>query len=101
MAEVNPFRAVRYDEARTGAIDRLVAPPYDVISTDERLGFLDRSPYNVARLIVPDSPGDAARTWHDWRRDGVLVGEQEPAFWWLREEYEGPDGARHKREGTA
>ena len=56
MAEVNPFRAVRYDEDRTGAIDRLVAPPYDVISPEERLGFLDRSPYNVARLIVPDSP---------------------------------------------
>ncbi len=24
---------------------------------------------------------------------------QEPALWWLREEYEGPDGSRHQREG--
>jgi uncharacterized protein (DUF1015 family) len=99
VAEVNPFRAVRYDEGRTGPIDRLVAPPYDVITAEERPGYLDRSPYNVARLIVPESPDDAAHTWRDWRRDGVLIGEQEPAFWWLREEYEGPDGGRHRREG--
>ncbi len=99
MAEVNPFAAVRYDEAKSGSIDRLVAPPYDVISDEERAGFLARSPYNVARLIVPDSPEDAARTWREWRGDGVLVAEQEPAFWWMREEYEGPDGERHTREG--
>jgi uncharacterized protein (DUF1015 family) len=99
VAEVNPFAAVRYDEAKSGPIGRLVAPPYDVITHEERPGYLNRSPYNVARLIVPESPDEAATTWHRWRDDGILVAEQEPAFWWLREEYEGPDGARHKREG--
>src|SRR6185312_721341 len=58
-----------------------------------------RSPFNVARLIVPESPEDAAGTWREWRGNGVLIAEQEPAFWWMREEYEGPDGERHTREG--
>jgi uncharacterized protein (DUF1015 family) len=99
MAEVKPFAGVRYDERRTGSISDLVAPPYDVITAEERERYLEQSPYNVARLIVPDSPGDAARLWREWRADGVLVGEQEPALWWLRERYEGPDGRRHEREG--
>src|SRR6266542_2435019 len=32
MAEVKPFRAERYDEAKAGPLEELVAPPYDVIS---------------------------------------------------------------------
>jgi uncharacterized protein (DUF1015 family) len=99
MAEVKPFTAVRYDEQRTGPIGDLVAPPYDVITAEERGTYLERSPYNVARLIVPDSPEDAARLWSDWRIEGILAAEAEPALWWLRESYEGPDGVRHEREG--
>ena len=99
MAEVKPFRAVRYDERRTGPIGRLVAPPYDVITADERVRYLQRCTYNVARLIVPESPEEAGQLYRQWRADGVLVDEAEPALWWLREEYEGPDGARHSREG--
>jgi uncharacterized protein (DUF1015 family) len=99
VADVRPFRAVHYDERKTGPASDLVAPPYDVISAEEREQYLARSPYNVARLILPDSPDDAARLWRDWRAEGVLVGEAEPALWWLREDYEGPDGNRHRREG--
>ena len=36
MAAVQPFRAVRYDETKAGPVDLLVAPPYDIISPDER-----------------------------------------------------------------
>jgi uncharacterized protein (DUF1015 family) len=99
VAEVTPFRAVHYDERTSGPISDLVAPPYDVISPEEREQYLARSPYNVARLIVPDTAEDAARTWREWRAEGILAAEAEPAFWWLREEYEGPDGQRHSREG--
>jgi uncharacterized protein (DUF1015 family) len=99
VAEVRPFRAVHYDERKSGPASDLVAPPYDVISPQEREQYLARSPYNVVRLILPDTPDAAARLWHEWRSDGVLAAEPEPALWWLREDYEGPDGNRHRREG--
>jgi uncharacterized protein (DUF1015 family) len=99
VAEVQPFRAVRYDERRTGPVGRLVAPPYDVITAEERERYLERDPHNVARLIVPESPDEAARLYRAWRSEGILVDEPEPALWWLREDYDGPDGARHSREG--
>jgi uncharacterized protein (DUF1015 family) len=35
----------------------------------------------------------------DWRERGVLVQEPEPAFWWLAQEYVGPDGVARRREG--
>jgi len=55
VAEIRPFRAVRYDESRAGPLETLVAPPYDVVGPEERLDYLARSPYNVVHLTLPDS----------------------------------------------
>src|SRR6266540_4032829 len=99
MADVRPFRALRYDEAKVGPLEALVAPPYDVISEDERAGYLARSPYNVVHLTLPDSEQAAARAFAEWRRDGVLARDAEPAYWLLSQEYVGPDGVRRMRNG--
>jgi uncharacterized protein (DUF1015 family) len=99
VAEIRPFRAVRYDEARAGPIASLLALPYDVIGPVDRERYLDASPYNVVRLIVPDSAQEAARLFSEWLREGVLVQEDEDAIWWLRQDYEGPDGVQRTRQG--
>jgi uncharacterized protein (DUF1015 family) len=99
MADVRPFRALRYDEAKAGPLELLVAPPYDVIADDARKEYLARSPYNVVHLTLPDSEDDAGRAFADWRRDGVLVRDDEPAYWLLAQEYVGPDGIRRTRNG--
>jgi uncharacterized protein (DUF1015 family) len=100
MADVRPFRALRYDEAKAGPLESLVAPPYDVISDEAREEYLARGPYNVVHLTLPDSEDDAGRAFADWRREGVLVREEEPAFWLLAQEYVGPDGVRRTRNGV-
>lgn len=99
MALIKPFRAVRYDERRAGPLETLVAPPYDVIGPAERERFLAASPYNVVRLTLPDSEQRAADDFAAWLRDGVLVREEEPAAWWLVQDYVGPDGVARTREG--
>jgi uncharacterized protein (DUF1015 family) len=96
---VKPFRAERYDESRAGPLEQLVAPPYDVITPEQRADYLARSPYNVVHLTLPDSEGDAARELAAWRASGVLVEEPEPAYWWLSQDYVGPDGVQRTREG--
>src|SRR5213594_645596 len=98
MADVKPFRALRYDESVAGPLERLVAPPYDVISPEERAAYLARSPHNVVHLTLPDSEEQAARDLAAWRRAGALV-EDEAAMWWLSQEYVGPDGVSRTREG--
>ncbi|MDQ3876013.1 MAG: DUF1015 domain-containing protein [Actinomycetota bacterium] len=99
MAAVRAFRAVRYDERRAGPLETVIAPPYDVISPEERERLGARSPYNVVRLTLPDSEEQAARLWRDWLSDGVLRAESGAALWWLAQDYVGPDGVARRREG--
>ena len=99
MADVKPFRALRYDERVAGPLESLVAPPYDVISAEQRESYLTRSPYNVVRLTLPDDEAKAAELLTDWQDEGVLVRDGEPTFWWLSQEYVGPDKVRRRRDG--
>ena len=99
MADVRPFRAERYDEAKAGPLERLVAPPYDVISPPQRDELLARSPYNVVHLTLPDDAQQAARDIAAWRAEGVVARDAEPAAWLLSQEYTGPDGVQRTRSG--
>ena len=98
MADVKPFRAVRYGE-RAGSLDSLVAPPYDVISPAQRDELAARNEHNVVHLTLPDDEAAAGETWRRWREDGTLIDEGEPGYWWLSQDYVGPDGVARTREG--
>ena len=99
MAVVRPFRALRYDPAVGGPLESLVAPPYDVIGPEQREALRRQSPYNVVQLTLPDSEEEAAASLAEWREQGALVRDTEPACWWLAQEYVGPDGIARRREG--
>jgi uncharacterized protein (DUF1015 family) len=96
MARIRPFRALRYD---VPDLDAVVAPPYDVISDDERAAYRANSPYNVVNLTLPDSEEQAAADLRAWEAEGVLVRDAEPSYWWLAQDYVGPDGVARRREG--
>src|ERR671933_573437 len=98
MAEVRPFRALRYGE-RAGPLEQLVAPPFDVISPEQREELLARSPYNVVHLTLPDSEEQAARDLAAWKQDEILVRDEQPSFWALSQRYVGPDGVERTRNG--
>jgi uncharacterized protein (DUF1015 family) len=97
--DVKPFRAERYDEAKAGPLELLVAPPYDVISPEEREDYLARSPYNVVHLTLPDDEEQAGRELAHWRSLGVLQRDERPAHWLLQQDYVGPDGVARSRSG--
>lgn len=100
MPTIRPFRALRYDTGAAGPLGGLVAPPYDVISDEARRDYLARSPYNVVHLTLPDSEEQAARDLASWRSSGVLA-VQPPSYWWIAQDYVGPDGVARTREGVA
>ncbi|MGZ4104212.1 MAG: DUF1015 family protein, partial [Actinomycetota bacterium] len=73
MAEIFPFRGIRYDPSAVGDLARVVAPPYDVISDADRDELEAASPYNVVRLILGrDEPGDDERSNKYTRARGLL-----------------------------
>ena len=99
MADVRPFRAERYDEAKAGPLEAVVAPPYDVISDEDRARYLARDAHNIVHLTLPDSEEQAARDLAAWREEGVLRRDDEPSFWALSQTYVGPDGVERTRNG--
>ncbi len=99
MADVKPFRAVRYDTGKVGPLEQLVAPPYDVVSPEERARLAARSPYNVVHLTLPDAEDEAGRRWREWRANGVLA-EERGGLWALVQDYVGPDGVARTRAGV-
>ena len=101
-----PFAGVRYDCGTAGAdLDRLAAPPYDVVDDDEHAALEAAHTHNAVRLILPRDDQDdgdryarAAATFARWRDEGALVHDDEPRFYAYRMEYTGADGsARHTR----
>ncbi|HET6867450.1 MAG TPA: DUF1015 domain-containing protein [Solirubrobacteraceae bacterium] len=102
MADVEPLRALHYDLERTGGLQEVIAPPYDVISPEDRTELEARSPYNVVRIDLPvgEDPYElAAEQLATWRKQGVIVRDEQPALWALEQDYTGPDGALRQRRG--
>lgn len=109
MAEIQPFRALRYDPEIVPDPAAVVTPPYDVISPEAALRYHARHPYNAVRLILaredpPDATGRdrydrAARAFAAWRAHGVLRRDPEPALYLLEQECTLPDGSRCRRRG--
>ncbi len=90
MATIRPFRGLRFSQT-AGIIDDLVAPPYDVLSKDERDALAAKNPHNIVHLTLPENKEDdrnqyvkyarSASTLAEWTRDGSLDLEQAPAFY--------------------
>ncbi len=99
MADVQPLKTLRYDPDVAGPLEDLIAPPYDVIDDEGRAELAARNPHNVVELDLPPSYEAAAETLDEWRRNGVLVQEDEPAIWALRQDYRAPDGSTRSRIG--
>ena len=88
MAEIRPFRGLRYANADLSA---LLCPPFDVISPAEQRLLYERSPFNAVRLeygetLPDDTPSSnrytrAAATLRDWLQSGILVRDEAPALY--------------------
>ncbi len=103
MTTIEPLRALHYDLQRTGDLNNVVSPPYDVIDDEQRARLAALSPYNVVEIDLPQGGEDrydnAARIFGDWRAQGIVVQDEQPALWTLSQDYTGPDGVRRTRQG--
>src|SRR5687767_5276175 len=99
MADVQPLRTLRFEPSVAGPLQDVIAPPYDVIDDELRAQLAARSPHNVVELDLPESYEGAAAKLGEWRESGVLVQEDEPAMWVLRQDYAAPDGSTRTRTG--
>ncbi|MFP6595766.1 MAG: DUF1015 domain-containing protein [Dehalococcoidia bacterium] len=97
MADVRPFRGVRYNTRSAGDLSTLLCPPFDVISEAERERLYAGSPFNVIRLewgrAEPgDTPGNdwyarAAALQSEWLASGVLQEADSPSMYVIEETF--------------
>jgi len=109
MAEIRPFRGIRFDTEKAGEPGDILAPPYDVISPALQDELYERSEHNVVRIdfaktLATDTDTDnrytrSAGTLKDWLASGVLVRDAEPCLYFYRMDYEVP-GAPVRSEKT-
>ena len=87
MADVRPFRGIRFNPARVPDLGAVLCPPFDIISPDEQQRLYAKDPHNIIRVeLTKDEPGKdryalAAETFRAWRSGGVLMQEPEPAYY--------------------
>ena len=109
MAELRPFKAMRYDTSIAGDAAALVSPPYDVVSDADRAELYSRSGYNISHVdFGPDQTGDgpnenrytrARRDIDAWLHQGALKIDAEPRLYVYDQEFE-LDGKRLRRRSV-
>lgn len=99
-----------YDPRRVD-LGKVVAPPYDVISPEDRRRYYEQDPHNVVRLIsgevLPTDTAEdnkylrAARFFSEWLHEGILRREPGPAMYVYRHEFVDPTTSESRtRQGV-
>jgi len=108
MAEICPFRRIRYNQGIVKDLAKVICPPYDVIAPEQQRIYYKMSDYNAIRLEhAIEQPGDnatdnkysrAAVTFQQWLKEGVLQVEGQPAFY-MHDHYFAHLEEKKKRRG--
>lgn len=98
MVEITPFTGLLYNQDKTGPLEKVTAPPYDVIKPHMQEELYNRSPYNVVRLILgkelpEDNENDnrytrTAKDFQQWvEEEDILVADSRPHYYAYSQEY--------------
>lgn len=101
MADIRPFRGIRYNPARIRDFNQVVTQPYDKITSQMKRGYLAGSPHSFVRLILPDGDDPYAASSaavEQWLAEAVLVRDADPALYVYHQEFE-TFGTRRVRKG--
>ena len=108
MAEIHPFKGVRYNQNLVGDLSEVICSPSDIITPQKQKELYQLSPYNFVRLdaCVADA-GDkhedakwqrAFNTMQDWLKKGILLVDEAPALY-VHNYYFTYLGRNYKRRG--
>lgn len=97
MAKIIPFKGLRYDEKKVGALENVVTPPYDIISSEQQKMYYEKHPNSVIRLEYgfqneTDTDTDnrytrAAEFMNSWLDEGVLKHEDKDCIYLYEQKF--------------
>ncbi|MCD6489845.1 MAG: DUF1015 domain-containing protein, partial [Thermodesulfobacterium sp.] len=80
MPECLPFCAWRYNPEKV-KIEKVVAPPYDIVSKEEIRKFKIKSPYNIFHLELPEDYKKAKDLLESWINSEILIKDKTPGIY--------------------
>ena len=108
MVKVLPLKGIVYNQEKVNIAD-VIAPPYDVISSDEQEKLYQASPYNIVRLILakinPDDTDNnnrytrAAEDFKKFLDEKALIPAEKPCIYYYIQNYTTAKGEKVSRKG--
>ena len=108
MADIRPFRALRYNQQKVTAA-QVITQPYDKITPGMQERYYAASPFNLVRIILGRSqPGDnttdnvyrrASALSRQWRDEGILEQDSAPSIYPYSQTFTAPSGKNFERRG--
>ena len=108
MADIRPFRALRYNLQRVTASD-VVTQPYDKITPAMQDRYYAASPFNLVRIILGRRQSDdnttenvytrAAAFGRQWRKQAVLQQDAVASIYAYSQTFNAPSGKNYERRG--
>jgi uncharacterized protein (DUF1015 family) len=91
MADIRPFRAIRYARKPEYPLSNLIAPPYDVLDDGQKRALQARHPNNIVTIDLPFTPPksvgpdsvyeQANMTLRAWLESGILAQDRRQAMY--------------------
>ncbi len=108
MSEIKPFKAVYYNKEKLGNLNKVVCPPYDVITKEQQTDYYNQSEYNFVRIMLGKEYPDDDRThnkysrakdlYQQWQKDGIFIEDDQPSIYYYKQDYK-VMGEKHSRLG--
>ncbi|HZX48770.1 MAG TPA: DUF1015 domain-containing protein [Nitrospirota bacterium] len=97
MADIIPFKGIRYNLEKIKDPNLVMTPPYDIISPAQQEMYYNRDEYNMIKIdLVKEFPTDteqdnrytrASNTFSQWLSSRVMVGEERPSIYFYEVSY--------------
>lgn len=107
MAEIRPFKGLRYNSEKLN-LEEVITEPYDRITPTMQEDYYRRNPYNVVRIILgkDDDPEHPEKDKYKrpniyldkWESEGLLIRENQNALYLYEQEFRVKD-EKKKRTG--
>jgi len=98
MANIIPFKGLRYNQEKICNLASVVTPPYDIIDEAAQARYYAENPANIIRLelglVFPeDIPSNnrytrASQYLQKWMEDEILLPEEKPAIYVYQQEFQ-------------
>jgi len=97
MVEIAPFKGITYNKEKIEDMDKVMSPPYDIISEEMQNNLYKKHPNNFVKLILGkqfpnDSKEDnryirAKQLFDEWQKNSILLESEKNAIYPYKIEY--------------